>query len=323
MPTRSLPKIRSIVRQLEPQAALANVATMDQIVANSDHATANLRAAARHLCRHRCRPGGRWPLRCDGVPRDPADAGNRHPHGARRSKTPGVVPPGSTRWWRCATVVRTLRPSYNGRMKTVPYTNGPFVVANSSASSALKADTTRCKLPRRVRRHSLRRRATSPIGGSIALFYIGMAFAVALFVFVGFAPTYYLRSRFQTAPLPLYLHSTASRSPPGSALCRADDAGGRAANRRASAARLGRSGAGRADGRRRDHGGDPFGPAGFCGGPRGRRAHVSDDAVPGDGGLRDPGRGGRLLPPPDRGTQAADAACDHQHSGRRGGPVAV
>ena len=33
-----------------------------------------------------------------------------------------------------------------------------------------------------------------------------MAFAVLVFVFVGFAPTYYLRSHFQTTPLPLYLH---------------------------------------------------------------------------------------------------------------------
>jgi len=33
-----------------------------------------------------------------------------------------------------------------------------------------------------------------------------MAIAIVVFVFVGFAPTYYLRSRFQTTPLPLYLH---------------------------------------------------------------------------------------------------------------------
>jgi hypothetical protein len=38
------------------------------------------------------------------------------------------------------------------------------------------------------------------------LFYTGMAFAVAVAVFVGFAPTYYLRPRFQTTPLPFYLH---------------------------------------------------------------------------------------------------------------------
>jgi hypothetical protein len=36
-------------------------------------------------------------------------------------------------------------------------------------------------------------------------FYTGMAIAVAVAVFVGFAPTYYLRPRFQTTPLPLYL----------------------------------------------------------------------------------------------------------------------
>jgi hypothetical protein len=38
------------------------------------------------------------------------------------------------------------------------------------------------------------------------LFYIGMAFAIVVVVLVGFAPTYYLRSHFQTTPLPLYLH---------------------------------------------------------------------------------------------------------------------
>ena len=37
-------------------------------------------------------------------------------------------------------------------------------------------------------------------------FYTGMAIAVAVTVCVGFAPTYYLRPRFQTTPLPLYLH---------------------------------------------------------------------------------------------------------------------
>jgi hypothetical protein len=37
------------------------------------------------------------------------------------------------------------------------------------------------------------------------VFYTGMAIAIAAAVFVGFAPTYYLRSRFQTTPLPLYL----------------------------------------------------------------------------------------------------------------------
>jgi hypothetical protein len=35
---------------------------------------------------------------------------------------------------------------------------------------------------------------------------MGMAAAMALVVFVGFAPTYYLRPRFVPEPLPLYLH---------------------------------------------------------------------------------------------------------------------
>lgn len=38
------------------------------------------------------------------------------------------------------------------------------------------------------------------------LFYTSMALAAAAAVFVGFAPTYYLRPRFQAAPLPVYLH---------------------------------------------------------------------------------------------------------------------
>ena len=37
-------------------------------------------------------------------------------------------------------------------------------------------------------------------------FYSGMAIACAVAVFVGFYPTYYLRSQFQTAALPFYLH---------------------------------------------------------------------------------------------------------------------
>jgi hypothetical protein len=49
-----------------------------------------------------------------------------------------------------------------------------------------------------VARHTVDRRIDR-------VFYTGMAIAVAVAVFVGFAPTYYLRSRFQTAPLPLYL----------------------------------------------------------------------------------------------------------------------
>ncbi len=38
------------------------------------------------------------------------------------------------------------------------------------------------------------------------LFYTGMATAIALVVLVGFAPTYYLRPRFFSEGLPLYLH---------------------------------------------------------------------------------------------------------------------
>jgi hypothetical protein len=38
------------------------------------------------------------------------------------------------------------------------------------------------------------------------VFYTGMAIAAAVAVFVGFAPTYYLRSRYQSTPLPAYLH---------------------------------------------------------------------------------------------------------------------
>ena len=45
-----------------------------------------------------------------------------------------------------------------------------------------------------------------PIPNSDRVFYTGMALTVVVFVFVGFAPTYYLRAHFQTTPLPLYLH---------------------------------------------------------------------------------------------------------------------
>ena len=38
-------------------------------------------------------------------------------------------------------------------------------------------------------------------------FYPGMAVAVLTAVLVGFAPTYYLRSRFTSAPLPIFLHA--------------------------------------------------------------------------------------------------------------------
>jgi len=37
-------------------------------------------------------------------------------------------------------------------------------------------------------------------------FYTGIALVVAVTVFAGFAPTYFLRARFQSTPLPLYLH---------------------------------------------------------------------------------------------------------------------
>jgi hypothetical protein len=37
------------------------------------------------------------------------------------------------------------------------------------------------------------------------IFYTGMAMAAAAAVFLGFAPTYYLRARFQSMPLPFYL----------------------------------------------------------------------------------------------------------------------
>jgi hypothetical protein len=38
------------------------------------------------------------------------------------------------------------------------------------------------------------------------LFYIGMALAAIVAVLAGFTPTYFLRSRYQSTPLPLYLH---------------------------------------------------------------------------------------------------------------------
>ena len=38
------------------------------------------------------------------------------------------------------------------------------------------------------------------------LFYTGMAVAIVITVFAGFAPSYYLRSYFATAPLPVLLH---------------------------------------------------------------------------------------------------------------------
>lgn len=46
-------------------------------------------------------------------------------------------------------------------------------------------------------------RATAPADRR---FFTGMALAIAATVVVGFAPTYYLRPQFTSAPLPLYLH---------------------------------------------------------------------------------------------------------------------
>ena len=37
-------------------------------------------------------------------------------------------------------------------------------------------------------------------------FYTGIALVASLTVFAGFAPTYFLRARFESTPLPLYLH---------------------------------------------------------------------------------------------------------------------
>ena len=46
-----------------------------------------------------------------------------------------------------------------------------------------------------------------PIGGQYdRRFYTGMALAAAAVVFVGFSPTYYLRTSYQSTPLPAYLH---------------------------------------------------------------------------------------------------------------------
>lgn len=45
-----------------------------------------------------------------------------------------------------------------------------------------------------------------PVGAHYdRLFYTGMAIAAAVVVFVGFAPTYFLRGGYQTTPLPIYL----------------------------------------------------------------------------------------------------------------------
>jgi hypothetical protein len=47
-----------------------------------------------------------------------------------------------------------------------------------------------------------------PIGGRYDRpFYTGMAIAAAVVVFVGFAPTYFLRASYQSASLPTYLHA--------------------------------------------------------------------------------------------------------------------
>ena len=46
-----------------------------------------------------------------------------------------------------------------------------------------------------------------PVGGlHDRQFYTGMALAAAVVVFVGFAPTYFLRGSDQSTPLPTYLH---------------------------------------------------------------------------------------------------------------------
>jgi hypothetical protein len=50
------------------------------------------------------------------------------------------------------------------------------------------------------------RRAALTSRRSDRLFYTGMAAAIAAIVLVGFAPTYYLRPRFTTGSLPLYVH---------------------------------------------------------------------------------------------------------------------
>jgi hypothetical protein len=48
--------------------------------------------------------------------------------------------------------------------------------------------------------------ALKPAGRYDRHFYSGIAFVAAIIVFAGFAPTYFLRARFESTPLPLYLH---------------------------------------------------------------------------------------------------------------------
>ena len=44
-------------------------------------------------------------------------------------------------------------------------------------------------------------------------FYTGMAIAAAVVVFLGFAPTFFLRGSYQTTPLPTYLQVTKAMWP--------------------------------------------------------------------------------------------------------------
>ena len=92
------------------------------------------------------------------------------------------------------------------------------------------------------------RRAVSTIGGSIPAW----RWPRRLIVFVGFAPTYFLRGSYQSTPLPTYLQR--ARLPVHDldrALHRADVARRGATDRRAPPAGLGDGGAGGGDGHRR------------------------------------------------------------------------
>ena len=73
--------IRSIVRQIDPQATVDNVATMEQLVSSS-LSRRRLYGTARDICRRGRRARGDRSLRPHHVRRGAAHAGDRHSHGA-------------------------------------------------------------------------------------------------------------------------------------------------------------------------------------------------------------------------------------------------
>lgn len=89
-PGSMISSVRSVIHQLDAQAGLYNIASMEQLVSNSISRHTFICCAARYLCCYCGCAGGNWHLWNDDLLGDAAHARNRHPDGAWRSTRRGI-----------------------------------------------------------------------------------------------------------------------------------------------------------------------------------------------------------------------------------------